>query len=311
MLVAKLPGSTYATAATKAGPRKGTSARRPRVWPVSAFSAARRTRSSPGSATATGSGTDTGGLVLRAGSTGFGAGASTATLASSLDEYGPGEPKRDAHPPALDADHDWALVLAHRHHLEARSGHQPAALELAEAGSVVVRHSLHDHLRAGAALAQGALAQGPYLAAGARDGVTVRVELGPAEEIEDALLHSLRDHVLEALGLVVHLVPAVAQHLDEEHLQQAVMAHQLQSHLAALAGQLLALVSVVLDQALRGEAGDHLADRRRRDAQALSQVAGRHGSLVTVQVIERLEVVLLRAGERRPPRAAGLPQGAL
>src|SRR6267143_6998150 len=109
MLVAKLPGSTYATAATKAGPRNGTRARSPRVWPLSAFSAARRTRSSPGRATATGSGALTGGLVPRTGSTGLGAGASTATLPPSLNENGPGEAKRDAETPAFDADHDRAL----------------------------------------------------------------------------------------------------------------------------------------------------------------------------------------------------------
>src|ERR1700675_3948075 len=102
MLVAKLPGSTYATAATNAGPRNGTSARSPRVWPLSAFSAARRTRSSPGSATATGSGTTPGGLGLLAGSTGFGVGASTATWSPSLNVDGTREPKRHAYSPALD-----------------------------------------------------------------------------------------------------------------------------------------------------------------------------------------------------------------
>ena len=86
------------------------------------------------------------------------------------------------------------------------------------------------------------------------------VELGTPEELEDPLLHPLRHHVLEPFGLVVHLVPAVAEHLDQEHLEQAVVPHQLEGDLPALAGQLLAAVAVVLDQALGGEAGDHLAD---------------------------------------------------
>src|SRR5689334_22484962 len=50
MLVAKLPGSTYATAAMNAGPRNGSTARTPRRSPVSARSAASMTRASPGRA---------------------------------------------------------------------------------------------------------------------------------------------------------------------------------------------------------------------------------------------------------------------
>ena len=81
--------------------------------------------------------------------------------------------------------------------------------------------------------------------------------------------------MLQALGLVVHLVPAVAEHLDEEHLEQAVVAHELEGDLAALAGQLLAAVAVVLDEALGGQARDHLADGGRGDAEALGELAGR------------------------------------
>ena len=47
--VAKLPGSTYATAAMNAGPRKGQSPRSPCRWPASASWAARSVAASPGS----------------------------------------------------------------------------------------------------------------------------------------------------------------------------------------------------------------------------------------------------------------------
>ena len=93
--------------------------------------------------------------------------------------------------------------------------------------------------------------------------MAVGVELGAPEELEDARLHALRDHVLESLSLFVHLVQAVAEHLDEEHLQQSVVPHQLERHLSPLPGQLLTAMAVVLDQALGREAGDHLAHRRR------------------------------------------------
>ena len=40
------------------------------------------------------------------------------------------------------------------------------------------------------------------------DRVAVRVDLRPAEHLVDAIDQPLADHVLELLGLVVHLVPA-------------------------------------------------------------------------------------------------------
>ena len=86
------------------------------------------------------------------------------------------------------------------------------------------------------------------------------IELRPSKELEDSLLHAFGDHVLETLRLVVDLVPAVAEDLDQEHLEQAVMADQLQRDPPALASELLAAVAVVLDEALRRQAGDHLAD---------------------------------------------------
>ncbi len=56
--------------------------------------------------------------------------------------------------------------------------------------------------------------------------------------------------MLEALGLVVDLVPRVAEDLDQEDLQQAVVADELERDLATLPRQLLAAVPVVLDEAL-------------------------------------------------------------
>src|SRR6187402_2160204 len=54
MLVAKFPGSTYATAAMKAGPRNGHSRRGPRRSPASDCSAASRTLASPGRTSSSG-----------------------------------------------------------------------------------------------------------------------------------------------------------------------------------------------------------------------------------------------------------------
>jgi hypothetical protein len=76
-----------------------------------------------------------------------------------------------------------------------------------------------------------------------------------------------------------------------------VVADQLECDLSPLARQLLTAMTVVLDQALGREADYHLAHRRRRDAQALSQISGWYRSLIAMQQVESFEVVLLRAGE--------------
>ena len=70
--------------------------------------------------------------------------------------------------------------------------------------------------------------------------------------------------------------------------------------LAAFPRELLTAVTIVLDQPLRGEPRDHLADRGRGDAQALRQITGRDGALVAVQLVEGLEIVLLAAREGTP-----------
>ncbi len=123
--------------------------------------------------------------------------------------------------------------------------------------------------------------------------MTVGIELGTAKELEDPLLHPFGDHVLQALGLVVHLVQAVAEDLNEEHLEQPVVPDQLQCNLAPVAGQLLAAVPVVLDKTLRGQPRDHLADARRRDAETLGKLPRRNWTLVAVQLVEGFEVILL------------------
>src|SRR5205823_3057729 len=214
------------------------------------------------------------------------------------DEDGPRQAERDALAAAFDPDVDRALKLAAGHNHDARSGHQAAALELAQLDRVVVGDPLDRDLLARTAFAERAVADGRQLAGERRDGMAVGVELRPAQQLEDALLHPLRDHVLEALRLVVDLVPAVAEHADQKDLQQAVVADQLQGDFAAVRGELLAAVAVVFDQALGGQAGDHLADARRRDAEALGEVPGRDRPAVAAEQVEGFEVVLLSPGEQ-------------
>src|SRR5260370_35996525 len=147
MLVAKLPGSTYATAATKAGPRNGRRARRPRVSPLSALSAALRTRSSPGRAVGAGSmPTQRSGCSPRRR-------ASARTFKVGLYVNGPSEAQGDAHPPALDAALEWRLELAGEQNLDPRAGHKAAVLELSQERGGLIGHALHPHLLPSPAIA--------------------------------------------------------------------------------------------------------------------------------------------------------------
>ena len=72
---------------------------------------------------------------------------------------------------------------------------------------------------------------------GARDRVAVRVELGVAELGGDPLGELVGEHVLEQLGLLVDEVPGDVEHLDEEQLEQAVVAQRPQRDAAALLGE--------------------------------------------------------------------------
>src|SRR5207244_3778578 len=127
--------------------------------------------------------------------------------------------ERHARAPAPEPDLDRALELARGEDGDPRRGQQAAPLQLAQLARILVGDALNDDPLSRPALAQRAVADRPDLAGQRWDGVAVRVELRASEEVEDALLHPLRDDVLEALGLVVHLVPAVAEHPHQEHLE--------------------------------------------------------------------------------------------
>src|SRR5690242_14652884 len=194
MLVAKLPGSTYATAATKAGPRNGSSARRPRVSPSSALCAASRTRCSPGSAVGASSSTQRSGASATRRT-------SARTFNVALHVQRAGQAQWDAFAPAFDSAFDGRFELARGQDLDPDARNQPATLELAQQRRILVRHALHAYFFPRFAVAERPVAQRAHLARQARDGVPVRVQLRPAEELEDPGLHSLGDDVLEALRL--------------------------------------------------------------------------------------------------------------
>jgi len=91
----------------------------------------------------------------------------------------------------------------------------------------------------------------------------VRVVRREAERTVDARLELLRDHVLEPVGLVVHVVDVEPEGLGEVELDQAVVADHLERDLLARRRQPGAAVGLVLDQPERSELLDHRRRGRR------------------------------------------------
>ena len=94
------------------------------------------------------------------------------------------------------------------------------------------------------------------------DRVAVRRLRRMVEQVDEAALHGLRHHVLPPAGLGVDELPVEADHVGEEPLGQAVLAHHPGGKSVPLGGQLE--VSVALDghQAVALHARDRLRHRR-------------------------------------------------
>lgn len=90
----------------------------------------------------------------------------------------------------------------------------------------------------------------------------------------DTSEHHVADRVFEDLGLVVHLVPAVAEFAHQESLQQAVPADHCQRGLPAPFGECDRAVLLVVHQTLIGEPSDRLRGGAGRYPDALSQQLG-------------------------------------
>ena len=89
-------------------------------------------------------------------------------------------------------------------------------------------------------------------------GIGLRI----SQEGSDALLKFFTDEMLQPLCFIVQLLNRVVQDLEEERLNQAVMANDLQGSVAALVGQGDAAMAFVPDQ-WRGGRGQSLQHVRR------------------------------------------------
>ena len=89
--------------------------------------------------------------------------------------------------------------------------------------------------------------------------------------------------MLELLGLVVHFVPRVPHHLNEEELDQAMTTSDERGEFLSGLGQRDAGVGLVFDEPRLGERLDHRRRRAGGDVEGGGQVAHWQGLLWGVQ----------------------------
>ena len=103
--------------------------------------------------------------------------------------------------------------------------------------------------------------------------------------------------MLEHLGLRVHLIPGHAEALDEEQLDEPVVADHLEGDAPAAFGEADAPVALVLDEPERRELAQHPRDGRGADLEEGRKVGGRGGAVAGFEGEDRLRVVLHGHGE--------------
>jgi hypothetical protein len=121
--------------------------------------------------------------------------------------------------------------------------------------------------------------------------------LGVADRGHHALLEHRRHRVLQALGLLVDLVPGDSQHIGEEALDQPVTADDRLGVRSAVVREHERFVGVALDVAVPLEAPDHLVHGRRRELHRAGDVRARDRQPGLLEPEHDLEILLL--GDRR------------
>ena len=103
--------------------------------------------------------------------------------------------------------------------------------------------------------------------------------------------------MLEHLGLGVHLVPGHAEALDEEQLDEPVVADHLERHAPTALGEPHAAVALVLHEPERGELAQHPGHRGGADLEQRGEFLRRRGPVAGLERVDRLRVVLHRGGQ--------------
>src|SRR5580658_2959478 len=110
----------------------------------------------------------------------------------------------------------------------------------------------------------------------------VRVRSGIAQLRGNPIFETLRDEVLQAFRLIVHLVPGVVEEIMQETLKQTMVAKNLQRAHFARRAQFYAMVFFVLNKRrlLRRKLLQHSGHGSRADTKMVSQGVARDAFLL-------------------------------
>ena len=112
------------------------------------------------------------------------------------------------------------------------------------------------------------------------------------EHLEQAALDLLAHDVLPAAGLVVHVGPVEPDHVGEQTLGEAVLAHHVHRAGAALGGELEVAVAFDDDEAVALHAADGLRHGRTGVAEALGDARAQRHDALLFEVEDRAQVHL-------------------
>ena len=135
----------------------------------------------------------------------------------------------------------------------------------------------------------------------------VRIGGGVRHPGRDAAFELLGYRVLQAVGLLMHVLPVVAQELDEETFDQAVVTHHFQREALTFRHEAHALVALIVHQATRVQPLDRHGDRCRRVPHNLGDAAHPNLRARAPSVIDRTQVILIALCQFGSGHQPGLP----
>ena len=125
-----------------------------------------------------------------------------------------------------------------------------------------------------------------------RDRVAVGRLGRVVEQLEQPALDGLAHHVLPAARLLVHQLPVEPDHVGEQPLGQAVLAHHPHGQAVPLAGELQVAVTLDGEQPVALHPGDRLAHRRAALVQPLGDPCAQGDDALLLELVDGAEVHL-------------------
>ncbi len=185
-----------------------------------------------------------------------------------------------------------------RRHANRGPRYDPQFREIAQELRVAIAHA--DHAGARANRQVGDARETPLVHAAGRRGNRCAVRIG--RWIPQCIGHSIDQlrarRMLQPLGFLVNIGPAVAEFRDEKALDDPVAPQQLQCHHAAGRGETRATVPFHFHEAKARETHEHAAHARRGDIELSGDLGRRRGRPSLLYLIDDFEVVLGLPGER-------------